>query len=205
MTTQSWKQKNRQKFGYLMEERVSEYYEENQCEVLGFSNYGSAISAKFKKELAKYAKQLPDVFYNHLGLPNSLTLNENNVRSLVMSNLIELIRFNGKKVIISEIKSKFQEEDYRFELSESQFVRFRELTKKNLPCSFIYCIAVPKPRLIEIPAEVIIPLAEISRKKKGSKIRVRIPMEYRNITSYHQLSTIDMSSENDVLGNLLKS
>lgn len=189
MTAQSWKQKNRQRFGYLMENLVADYYQRCNSEILGYDNCHAPVSSKFKKEITKFAKRLPKAFNNHLNKPASTKLTESDIRDLIMLNLIELIRFDGKQVIISEIKSRFEESDYRFEMSESQYFRFKELVKSQISCSFIYCIALPKPRMIEIPASVIIPLADISYKTKGSKIRVRIPQEYRNLCNYTSLTS----------------
>ncbi len=112
----------------------------------------------------------------------------------VYSNKIELLRIEQNKLIISEVKSQFgPHPDYKIELESDQLDIFTKLTNVGINASLLYCIAFPKPRFVEIPFKQLYEKFEDFADWNGKeftergRIRIRIPLEYRNIDIYREI------------------
>ncbi len=115
------------------------------------------------------------------------------ISRLVGSNKIEFIRIENNKLIVSEIKSQYgPNPDFRIEFEYPQVKTFTKLTNGGIHTSIIYCIALPEPRFVEIPFSLLYEKFNEYNDFNGqeftgidkSRIRIRIPMEYRKESNF---------------------
>lgn len=108
--------------------------------------------------------------------------------NLVSSNIIELLRIQDHKLIVSEIKSQYGPKvDYRIEFEKGQIYKLSRLANKGINVSLIYCIALPIPMFVEIPFtglyDKFLDFEDFNGKEftsdNWSDLRIRIPKEFR--------------------------
>lgn len=122
--------------------------------------------------------------------------------NLVASNHIEILRIEGGKLIVSEIKSQYgPNPDYRIQIEFQQINTLAQLTNAGIRTSLIYVIALPEPRFVEIPFIALYDIfnqyddfnGKMFTTENWTSIRIRIPFEYRKDFRF---KTIDKSLHN---------
>lgn len=118
------------------------------------------------------------------------------VSNVISSNMLELIRIEDHRLIVSEVKSQYGPKvDYRIEFERSQLNRLLHLTNIGIETSLIYCIALPVPKFVEIPFiglyDKFANYSDFDGKKfttdEWADLRIRIPLEYRKDEKFERI------------------
>ena len=104
----------------------------------------------------------------------------------MISNAIEMIRWENEEAIVSDVKSKFDQHDKsernRLYCTKRQLEKFIDLHDANINVTIIVPVALDTPRFIEIPFDKFeIPDLE---NKREDRVRINIPIDYRNQSEY---------------------
>ncbi|CAC12506.1 hypothetical protein [Thermoplasma acidophilum] len=118
------------------------------------------------------------------------------VSDLISSNILELLRIEDHRLIVSEVKSQYGPKvDYRIEFERSQLNRLLTLTNTGIETSLIYCIALPAPRFVEIPFiklyEEFTKYTDFNGREfttdNWADLRIKIPLEYRKDEKFERI------------------
>lgn len=188
MTSQTLKQKHRQKFGYYMENVLARHFIESGVFVISYSYCKAKHNIQYSKiSLRELRKKLEktnwflEIWRENYSIAEDI---EGEIESLVRSNHIEMIRWENGEPIISEIKSKFgpDTDDSKIYFTKAQIKRLLDFLDVGINVSVFVAVALDTPRFIEIPfKEFKLPDYE---NKRNDKITMRIPTPYRDISKY---------------------
>ena len=179
----SYRQRLRQRLGFFAEDTITEYFRwsgtpaasHNYCHL---EERPPSEQARWRKAAARLQKVFPR--------RRASTRAEAPLRYLqdrIQSNEIELVRLQGRRVILSEVKAQYgPQPDGRVEFTEAERARLLAVERHGLEASVIHFVALPSPRFAEASASFI--LANAARSSNGD-VRYRVSLRHLlNQTAY---------------------
>jgi hypothetical protein len=221
MPGQSARQRLRQRAGFLAENLLQRFFEDQGILAISFARRhldeaGSKVAIDWKsraRALARTGSRVRGLVGRRVESVRQWQAGEHRLShdELVVRALLgfcDLVRWEGDAPILSEVKSQYGPElDFRFEFQATQMIALRDLAAAGLRVSVLYYVALPNPEFVEIPwAAVRRPTVRVAESEigRGYRFRARVPKGYRDRSLFSRVprSIVPYHDEKGLLGYL---
>lgn len=218
MGDQNARQLLRQRAGFLAENLLQRSFEERG--VLAVSHVrrhldeaGRRVGTDWMRKariLAKSAGTVPGLVGDRIraarpGLVGDYRLSGAEAAVRALLGFCDMIRWEGDRAILSEIKSQLGPEvDYRIEFQATQMIALRDLSAAGVYVTVLYYVALPRPTFVEVPwVEFRKPAKKVRTSDigRGFRFRTRVPIPYRDKVRFTQVpaSIVPYTNESELL------
>jgi hypothetical protein len=218
MGEQSARQALRQRAGFLAENLLQRFFEEQGILAVSFARRhldeaGKRVGVDWRRHAKRLARSVGRlqglvgvrIQSGHPELAGDYRLSREEAVVRTLLSFCDLIRWDEDRPTLSEVKSQLGPSvDFRIEFQASQMIALRDLAAAGLDVTIPYYVALPFPEFVEIPwdqlrrPEARVRESEIGR---GLRFRTRVPIPYRDRARFTRLPTsiVPYASEQELL------